>query len=346
MDLQSPVSQSQINPSKTVPAPAQIRTMRGDLEHLSKTGKPAPAPAPVPPSRTKTTEAPEKLPVLPIKPADPDLPSKKIPEKSKEPIAKKNRRGLKWLIVLIVILFIGAGGFLYWWNYIYLSPPAAPPLTHFECQNSRCVEVEGQGENQCLTDADCLAEEPIEPETLIPAEETETIELSVGQETLFLEKLETLINQKQKSGSLKRILVKLINGEKKYASLAELISISDVKIPENILANLKNYTLFFYSQNQGPRLGLVIETTGEIKESLTDWEKSMADDLTPLLLDLKEPSNQPFQDNTYQNTAIRYLNLPDSYLTIDYGLTNNLLVIAFSKEAMYKTLDALSFAQD
>src|SRR3989338_145064 len=346
MDLQPPTNQAPSFPNPAKQEKPAIRTMRGDLERLSKVKTPqAPEKLPVPPVHPSSEPQPSQpAPPLPPRP----LPPKKIPEKSKGPTPKKSKRGLKWFIGLIIVLFVGAGGFLYWWNYIRFLPPLAS-LTHFECQNSQCIEVEGEGENQCLANADCLPEEPEEPNSLIPVSETKTIEISISQpenqtpESLLLEKIKTAVLQEQGPGLLKRILVKIINGEKKYASLGELISGLGINIPQNILTDLKDYTLFFYTQNEGPRLGLIIETAGDIKENLTLWETAMTADLEPLFLEAvkEEPENRTFQDNVYQNIAIRYLNLPDPSLTIDYASIGNKLIITTSKETIYQALEVL-----
>ncbi|OGZ37232.1 MAG: hypothetical protein A3D38_01720 [Candidatus Portnoybacteria bacterium RIFCSPHIGHO2_02_FULL_40_23] len=228
-------------------------------------------------------------------------------EKKRLKVLKKQTRGnrSKFTFIILVII-LGSAGFFYWWNYIH-SP------------------------------------ELIEPASLIPIDETKIIEIQAGEESLVLEKIKTAANQTQTIGARKRILIKLTDGEKRYASLTELVLALNINIPEDILSSLENYSLFLYSQEQGQRLGLVVKTSKDIKENLTAWENTMTENIKPLLLGIETgaPATQEFQDNIYQNTAIRYLNFADSSLAIDYALVSDKLIITFSKESVYAAVDAL-----
>ena len=88
---------------------------------------------------------------------------------------------------------------------------------------------------------------------------------------------------------------------------------------------------------------MVVKTSKDIKENLTAWENTMTENIKPLLLGIETgaPATQEFQDNIYQNTAIRYLNFADSSLAIDYALVSDKLIITFSKESVYAAVDAL-----
>jgi hypothetical protein len=69
----------------------------------------------------------------------------------------------------------------------------------------------------------------------------------------------------------------------------------------------------------------------------------MFDDLKNLFLDekLQEPSVKSFKNNVYKGVEIRYLNLPNPDLTIDYAVVNNLLILSTSKAAMYEIIDRI-----
>ena len=70
----------------------------------------------------------------------------------------------------------------------------------------------------------------------------------------------------------------------------------------------------------------------------------MAEDLRPIFLDhqLEEPATEEFQDNTYKNVNIRYLNFSDPSLTLDYAIVGDYLVITTSRESMYGVIDRLN----
>lgn len=359
MDLQPPAPQNPTNAAEAKLTPLTIRTMHGDIEQLSKRT----APNQILSNQTKTGQPPEKLPVppLPKPPTAPQLPER-APEKPKEIMPKQDKAGFRRLLVVLAIILVlgGIGGFLYWWNYVYVITPP-PSLTHFACQNSQCVEVEGEGTDQCLADADCLPEEPALPETLIPIRETETIEILANQETLLWEKIKTAASQEQEKGSLKQILIKLTNGEKKYASLEEFKNLLGLKIPEDLMTNFKNYTLFIYQPEKnekelcqeakilepecyGPRLGLVIQTTDQAaaKNFASAWEKTMTDDLWPLILaKAKEAETLDFQNDSipdFLDQGIRYKNLPISSIALNYAFFEDLLIIGTSKHSLYEAI--------
>lgn len=260
---------------------------------------------------------------------------------------------LDWKFILAgltVILIIGAGGFFYW-KYYAKEPPV--PLTHSECQDYQCLEVEGEGEDTCLTAQDCLPPKPILPIALLSVSETKDVEINKGEEATFFNELKTFQEGEQTKGTFRRILAKLVDDPKEeYFDLDKFISSLNLKMPLNISQSIvkddingENYTLFSYGQEQGNRLGLVVKLKKglDISGELRSWEQTIKDDLKPLLLviTLPETDTTDFQDNVHQEVNIRYLNFPTSDLSIDYAVVNNNLVIATSKESMFKTIDNL-----
>jgi hypothetical protein len=195
--------------------------------------------------------------------------------------------------------------------------------------------------------------EPVIPETIIPITETKIIELAIGEEDLLLERLKLTAIEKQTSNTLRRVLVKLVSPvEKKYARLDTLLSSLGITLPISIRQSIatstlerENHTFFFYSQPEGNRLGLVInmKESSTLVQDLKTWEESMIANLRPLLLrdDVPAAATQEFQDNTYREIAIRYINFPDPSLTIDYALVADKLVITTSRESIYAVIDAL-----
>ena len=284
----------------------------------------------------------------------PKLEAQKEAEKQKK--IKKTEtfltKNINKLIIgsIIFLLILGIGGFFYWLNYLKPIAPIAPIVTHFECQENQCVSIEGEGDDKCQNDVECQPIEPIEPiipESLIPVDETKTIELIVDQENLLLGQLNSIINEEQATSTINHILIKIVDQEEeRYFNLNDLILALNINIPENILlATKNNFTLFLYRQEEGSRLGIVIEM-GEsetLVQNLSDWEDTIIDDLNQLLLteDILNAHSEEFGDKTYNEIYIRYMNFPTPALTLDYGIVSGNLVIATSRESMFTVIDRL-----
>jgi|GEM_PF-1274351 len=339
-----------------------IRTMASDIKRLSKKGAP-----------------PEGLPVFSM----PEKEQEKIKEEEgkkavqqirQEPEAKKegiekNKQGAKekiykkvedkraqnrknpmklvMIISIIVLIAGGLGGFVYWWNYLRAIPPL-PVITHYECQDSQCISINGEGTDQCQIHQDCEPVEPIEPvipEALMPIHSTNTIEFT--EQDNLIEKIIAI--ELEKNDIVNRLIVKKDN---QILNLLDLISILNLVIPENISSSFAeaeiigdNYTLFLYKQTQGNRLGLVIKIAQSetLATNLKDWEITMTNNLESLLLieEIPPAFTEGFQDNIYRDIAIRYLNFPDPGLSIDYGIPDNKLILTTSQESMYAIINLL-----
>ena len=227
------------------------------------------------------------------------------------------------------------------------------PATHYQCQDYKCISVEGEGTDQCQINQDCEPAEPVIPEALIPVDETKTIELIIGQENLIPDLLKSIIFEEQATSTFRRILIKSISqDQRRYMSLNDFNSALGISLPNNIYQSVAdsdiesgNYTLFFHNQIQGNRFGIVIEMLENsiLIQELKDWENTMTTDLNPIFLRDEIPSaaTEEFQDNVYQGISIRYLNFSTPDLSIDYAIVNNKLIIATSRESMYAVIDCL-----
>lgn len=127
----------------------------------------------------------------------------------------------------------------------------------------------------------------------------------------------------------------------------QIIESLEITIPDNVSNKLsEQHTYFIHAQQQQTRAGLIVEIDNQenLETSLKDWEAEIISDLNPLFLNQKldEPATENFQDNTYKNIDIRYMNFPDPGLTIDYAIVNDYLVITTSREGMYKLIDVIS----
>ncbi|MFH0805816.1 MAG: hypothetical protein V1901_02990 [Patescibacteria group bacterium] len=251
--------------------------------------------------------------------------------------------------LIIVFLIIGVGIYFYWWNYVRIVPVA---ITHFECQNEQCVEVEGEGVKQCQLNEDCKLIEPTVPEQLILSDKIETIELPIKEYESFINRLESIYRTKQED-TLKSILIKLIKyTREEYADFDFFVLASKINIPENIRnviassnINGDNYNLFLYNNGEENRAGLIIKMgqSPDLVENLKAWEDTITNDIQPLIFkdESLEPATEEFQDNIYKEVSMRYLNFPTSDLSVDYAIIGDKLVITTSKDSMYAIIDAL-----
>ncbi len=289
----------------------EIRTMEKDVEELKKKlGIIDSEKLPEPPAPPKPTLKAPKLPEPP-KPVPPKL----------SPIAKRSGRKRKILIPFIIaaIILLIAGGVYYWWNYLRVPGEEPKPLIE--------------------------KLEPKVPVSFVEVDETLIIEID-EDETLF-GKLKEKAEQEREQNTFQRILIKKVSPEKDYfLPFQEIAEILYITIPLSILNSLtEEHTLFFYSQEEGNRLGVIVKVEGDeiLKTSLEDWEKTMTGDLKPIFLGQKlgESANEEFQDNIYRDVNIRYLNFPDPSLTIDYTVVENYLIITTSREGMYGVIDRI-----
>ena len=129
---------------------------------------------------------------------------------------------------------------------------------------------------------------------------------------------------------------------------SELIESWGLAMTNNIYGAIsENYNLFFYGQpDDGPRAVLVFRlNNSDIADYMMDWETTMVYDLKNLFLGQihGEQSVEAYQDNLYKDAHIRYLNLPESSLTMDHAIVvdSDYLILTTSREAAWATVDRI-----
>ena len=271
-----------------------------------------------------------------------------VPIKPRAETIKKEKSYLGLVLggALLILVLAAAGGFLYWKGHRQIS-------VHLVCQDFQCVEIQGEGEDECLLNGNCLPAEPVLPQSLIFSWSTKTIEINKGEEESFWDKLKLSLGEDENENVLERVLIKIVDGfAKEYVNWNKFVSLTAINIPsvlalliEQSEVNGENYTFFVYKQSKGERLGLVIKLKDNVEaaETMKGWEKDIKDDLSSLFLGLDIPDLAvEFNDNVYQGKNIRYVNFPDPDLSIDYAIVDDKLLIATSRESMYAVIDALS----
>lgn len=197
------------------------------------------------------------------------------------------------------------------------------------------------------------------PNSLFIVDETEIITLKTGQEKKLFQDLQNFSEKKQVVASFRSILVKITNQEQKYIDLEEFLEALEITFPPEIMSSLENnYTLFFYSQKDLPispflaglgrnKLGLIITISkkNEILQQVSLWEKTMEKDLEPLFLNKKMiwgPSQNQFQERYHHGSLIRYLDLPDRFVSLNYTFLNNKFIIATSQESINSLIEKIT----
>jgi len=259
--------------------------------------------APLPSTEELIGAAPKNLPVF-----------EKIPKKKdslketsiKVPIPLKRSFNPLFIILIIIIILGGIGGFFYW------QGKEAPPV----------IEPEP---------------EQIEPsQSLIPVSETIII---FSPEKTIKEIIKEQGTKEQNTDTFKRIVIQ--KSEKEFFSLSELFERLEIIAPPYTMLELgENYTLFINNNKLG--IAIEIKNSDNLKSRLRIWEETMLDSFKNFYLeDYANLSCNEFIDNKYKEIDIRYSNIADPIINVNYAIANNLLIIGISKNLMYNTIDKI-----
>jgi hypothetical protein len=258
-------------------------------------------------------------------------------------LARRRRGNFRFILLagFLAMVIVGLGYGIYW----KVSKPEALPPTPAAVQ---------------------ISEQPL-PEALIQTIETETIELSGLNYDILKPKIDVLAETKFLPESLVYIPVKFTTQkEARYLTLKEIFEVLQIDAPP-ILYSHKNFTLYLYSQGvesqklcddagivnkscYGPRIGIVIELPDADEGALTkdvafsimrEWEKTITDDLGPLMLAVPQKTGAQFARGEYKDNDTSFINLPIPTTSLDWILTDTHLIIATSKDAARAAVDAL-----
>ncbi len=204
------------------------------------------------------------------------------------------------------------------------------------------------------------------PTPLFKTDSQKVFELKIGQEKANIqEAIAQMAQTDEPAGSFIYLLFKDSQGN--FLSLDKIASSTEIDLfdlPTQVNAgslkdqlDMNSFSFFSYSQGQpdpspfasgtnSGRLGIIIliknaTLTVDLAKSLRDLEQLMLPGLKILLTDAKNnfPAKPIWLDNTYNNIAVRYINLPDPSFSLDYAILNNQLIFATSKESMYAIID-------
>lgn len=317
--------------------------------------KPAPSPAlprdDSPKSDELTATAPMPKPT-PAKPAFQNLIANLPTAQTEEPAEVLDMKK----VALAGIVFIAVLALIVWGLWFFLKQPSAP------------VQV---SQSPSPRPSSLATQTPTPaPSPLFRADSQKVFALKTNQEKAnFQEAMLQLSQTDESAGNFVYAIFKDNSGV--FPSLTRIASFAEIDLfdlPTQISAGpLKNqldmnsFSFFAYSQaqiNSSPftaqintgRLGLIISiknstatSTEDLTKTLRDLEQLMLADLAILLPSAKNdlPAKPVFLDNVYKNTAIRYVNLPEASLSLDWAIVNDKLIFATSKESVYAIIDRL-----
>jgi len=298
----------------------KIRTMQDDLAELEGVAEKKIATAPVPEKKEPYIPVSKKLKKAPlpsteelIGAAPSNLPvfekkskKKDFPKEASIKVSIPLKRSFNPLFIIIIIILAGVGGFFYW------QGKETPPI----------IEPEP---------------EQVEPsQSLIPINETIII---FSPEKTIKEIIKEQGTKEENADIFKRITIQ--KTEKEFFSLSELFEkLEIIAPPYTMLGFGENYTLFVNNN----KLGIIIEikNSDNLKSRLRIWEETMLDSFKSFYLeDYANLSCNGFIDNKYKEIDIRYSNIANPVINVNYAIVNNLLIIGISKNLMYNTIDKI-----
>lgn len=199
------------------------------------------------------------------------------------------------------------------------------------------------------SDEEIIPAKPMLPLPYFAVETARTISMGAKDRALFLRLFTDSYKEQERDGQVKRIVIKLQEGEReRFADLHDFFEFYKITPEKNFLGRLSPpLMVFIYYGGDGNRIGLIIKTNNPDR-TLADmlaWESSILSDFRPLFFDEKpETSIIPFEDRIYRNIDWRYQKIFDGKdLGIAYALfpAKNLLIITTGKEAMETVINRL-----
>jgi len=193
--------------------------------------------------------------------------------------------------------------------------------------------------------------EPPRPEILLPGIGAEVRTIAVVEEAQV--ELQQLLAQPMAPGAFRALLLKIETPqERRYLSFSETATALGVNFPEEIRATLDSsrFTLFLTGEpdsgNVRPALIIGVRDRVALEQKLPAWEVTLPDDFDSLLTSLGKtgpPAASGFRTTIRNDVTNHYLNFSEPTTSIDYALapSDNLLLIATSRAAMYTLIDAL-----
>ncbi len=187
----------------------------------------------------------------------------------------------------------------------------------------------------------------IPPAPFFATETSRTISVKLGDRSQFLRLMEDSRNEREREGTMKRILLKVTDAEERFATLNDFFSFYRISTPPNFLDRISSLPMItFYYGPGGARLGIFAKTFDPDRTwaEMLRWESSLILDLSPLFFGEAVSPISSFEDRTYRNIDWRFLKLSQiKDLGIGYTIfpAGNILILTTGKEAMETVINRL-----
>ena len=317
---------------------------REKIPAVQEEEKPEAIPAP-PPKAFTPPSPPSPSPPKPPAPAAPQKKSLFSPRESIRLLSKKPTiREKLWIRVLVfstvLVLLATVATFWYWYLVIKKEPPV---IVYPNGQNGN-----GDGNGDRNGDGNGERLPRISP-SLIPVEATRTILISQPGE--LRDQLLQVIYEGQNIGQFTRVVIKNEPNDE-ILIIKDFFSALLIRTPEELYETIESdMTLFVYAQQEGPRIGLIVETIDPevLTHILRTREPTLEDDFETFfsLVGKEGPALvEYFRDAVqvpgYRGQNFRYQTLSKSDLGIVYFIADRYFVLASSWESMRQTIERLA----
>jgi len=267
----------------------------------------------------------------------------KIPgEKSKLPLV---------LAVVVIILMLGGGGwygYTWWKDYQGTSTtPTQETQTQEQPDVTKIPEPETptvQQPTTPTTETPVVAiPEPSVPETEIKFENTITTTSSISSGDEFIKNLRADSKGITQNSIITRHLFKLSNEkEKRYLTDRELLNLFGINLPQAVWDNITHLEFVSYKLDSSIRYGIIANITNKdaVWAQMKNYELQAISYMRQLYMgeSITVPESPAFSQNTYLGFDKRYINLPMPDTSFDFGVSDKYLVIATSKDMVFKTI--------
>jgi len=334
-----------------IPAPATAPAPAPPAPTPKPTFVPSPpSPKPTPPPFAPSPVGPNPASIVRPIPLPPSDLTKKPSQISAPKPPSSSRKKWVWLLggaVILLLIIIPLALFF------FSDQPASSPQASATPSTSPSVKPA-----------------PSPPVALFKMDSQQVLAATAQTQSLA-ESMNALSATDETTGNFVQVLIKITDSQNgiTYADLTKAAQLLNLNLfapatssPDEIIDQLKaaSFSLFTYVQdtnttsspfNTGQnqtRAGLIValkETASadDLYSKLKSLEPTLSQSLSGLFLGRQPaiPSSAVFLDNAYKNTAIRYLNLPQDKLSIDYAVAGHYLIFTTSKDAMYAALDRI-----
>ncbi len=260
--------------------------------------------------------APPEIPVRPpeAKRAEETLIPKPLPKKP-SPFKKVLVRGIICAVLLLIF------GFLLW-SFILKKPAEEEEIIQPEEKEEEIIEKP----------------EISIPPSLISVAETKVSKISQNEEIPGV--IYQLMAEELPLETFTRIVIENTK-ENRLVSLEDLSQAFQIETPEEIFQKLEpDYTLTFYSQEQGKRVAFVtkIKEKSGLTELLKAWEPKLEKGIS--ISGQEIPTLVPyFRETGFEEITFRYLTISKQDLGICYLILDDYFILATSFESLKKTIE-------